>query len=154
MIVLLQRVLRASVYRRAEPEKGEVEDTLLGSVEKGLLAFVCAEPGDTSETIAKAARKTLRLRVFEDESGRMNRSVQDVGGGLLVVSQFTLAADCMSGNRPSFSGSAQPDVARTQVDAFVAALRTEGLHVETGEFGAHMRVSIENDGPATFSLKF
>lgn len=151
MILLLQRVRRASVSRCGADGSPDVS---LGTVGRGLLAFVCAEPDDTPEVAAKAARKTARLRVFEDDSGRMNRSVQDVGGGVLAVSQFTLAADCMSGNRPSLSGSARPELARTLVDAYVAALRSEGLSVGTGEFGARMLVSIENDGPATFPMKF
>ena len=141
MILLLQRVRRASVSRCGADGSPDVS---LGTVGRGLLAFVCAEPDDTPEVAAKAARKTARLRVF----------VQDVGGGVLAVSQFTLAADCMSGNRPSLSGSARPELARTLVDAYVAALRSEGLSVGTGEFGARMLVSIENDGPATFPMKF
>lgn len=99
MIVLLQRVLEAQVVRRAEG--GQAEEPL-GAVGRGLLAFVCAEPGDSAAVIAKAARKTARLRIFEDENGRMNLSAADIGGGVLVVSQFTLAADCTGGSRPSF----------------------------------------------------
>ena len=141
MIVLLQRVLEAQVVRRAEG--GQAEEPL-GAVGRGLLAFVCAEPGDSAAVITKAARKTARLRIFEDENGRMNLSAADIGGGVLVVSQFTLAADCTSGSRPSFSNGASP----------VEALRAEGLKVETGSFGAHMHVRLTNDGPATFWLKF
>lgn len=124
-----------------------------GSVEGGLLALVCAEPGDKPEAIAKLARKTARLRVFEDEAGRMNRSIGEVGGRVLAVSQFTLAADCMSGNRPSFSGAAAPEEGLAGFNAYVKALREEGVDVETGEFGAHMMVSLVNDGPATFWLR-
>lgn len=105
MIVLLQRVLEAQVVRRAEG--GQAEEPL-GAVGRGLLAFVCAEPGDSAAVIAKAARKTARLRIFEDENGRMNLSAADIGGGVLAVSQFTLAADCTSGSRPSFSNGASP----------------------------------------------
>ena len=100
----------------------------------------------------KRQRKTARLRIFEDEAGRMNRSVVDVGGDVLCVSQFTLAADTMSGNRPSFSRAAPPEEGLAAFNAFVTALRGEGLSCPTGEFGAHMRVSLVNDGPATFSL--
>lgn len=105
MIVLLQRVLEAQVVRRAEG--GQAEEPL-GAVGRGLLAFVCAEPGDSAAVIAKAARKTARLRIFEDENGRMNLSAADIGGGVLVVSQFTLAADCTSGSRPSFRTAHPP----------------------------------------------
>lgn len=138
MIVLIQRVAEASV---------SVEGRVTGAVGRGLLALVCGEPGDTPAVIGKLARKTARLRIFEDEAGRMNRSVVDVGGDVLCVSQFTLAADTMSGNRPSFSRAAL-----AAFNAFVTALRGEGLSCPTGEFGAHMRVSLVNDGPATFSL--
>ena len=148
MILLLQRVREARVDRRGAP------DEKLGSVGKGFLALVCAEAGDTEEVIGKAARKTARLRVFEDEGGRMNLSVKDVAGGVLAVSQFTLAADCMSGNRPSFSKGAAPEEAEKSYLRYVEALRAEGIPVETGSFGAHMLVSLVNDGPATFWLKF
>ena len=145
MIVLLQRVLEAQVVRRAEG--GQAEEPL-GAVGRGLLAFVCAEPGDSAAVIAKAAR------IFEDENGRMNLSAADIGGGVLVVSQFTLAADCTSGSRPSFSNGASPAEAQKAYLAYVEALRAEGLKVETGSFGAHMHVRLTNDGPATFWLKF
>ncbi|MDO5531875.1 D-aminoacyl-tRNA deacylase [Sutterella sp.] len=151
MIVLLQRVREARVDRRGE---AGAPDELLGAVGPGFLALVCAEPADTAETVAKAARKTARLRVFEDEAGRMNRSVLDTGGSVLAVSQFTLAADCLSGNRPSFSNGAAPDVASRLYEDYVKALRAEGVPVETGSFGAHMLVSLVNDGPATFWLRF
>lgn len=151
MIVLLQRVLEAQVVRRAEG--GQAEEPL-GTVGRGLLAFVCAEPGDSAAVIAKAARKTARLRIFEDENGRMNLSAADIGGGVLAVSQFTLAADCTSGSRPSFSNGASPAEAQKAYLAYVEALRAEGLKVETGSFGAHMHVRLTNDGPATFWLKF
>ena len=145
MIVLLQRVKEGAV---------EVDGRMTGRVGAGFVALVCAEPGDTPERIAKAARKTARLRVFADDAGRMNRSVADVAGGVLAVPQFTLAADCMSGNRPSFTRAAPPEEGRRGFDAFVEALRAEGLPVETGVFGADMAVSLVNDGPATFWLQF
>lgn len=147
MIVLLQRVSSASVDVLDE---GARQTT--GSVESGFLALVCTEPGDRPETIAKLARKTSRLRVFEDAEGKMNRSIRDAGGRVLAVSQFTLAADCMSGNRPSFSGAAAPQEGLAGFNAYVAALRAEGVDVETGRFGAHMAVTLVNDGPATFWL--
>ena len=140
MRIVLQRVTFASV---------EVRERIVGRTDGGFLALVCAEPGDTPELVAKAARKTAKLRVFSDENDRMNRSILD-----LAVSQFTLAADCLSGNRPSFSNAAPPDEARSLFDAYVEALRAEGVKTETGEFGEHMRVSLLNDGPATFLLDY
>lgn len=151
MIVLLQRVREARVDKRGE---AGAPDLRLGEVGRGFLALVCAEAGDEEARIAKAARKTARLRVFEDEEGRMNLSVKDVGGSVLAVSQFTLAADCMSGNRPSFSKGAPPEAAEKAFGRYVELLRAEGIRVETGSFGAHMLVSLVNDGPATFWLRF
>lgn len=145
MIVLLQRVREAAV---------RVGERLVGETGPGFLALVCAEPADTRETAAKAAQKTVKLRVFEDDAGKMNRSIRDTGGSILAVSQFTLAADCMSGNRPSFSRAAPPEAGLARFNDFVAALRAEGVGVETGEFGAEMQVSLVNDGPATFWLHF
>lgn len=151
MIVLLQRVARASVDVVDGGEPSGVRRT--GEVALGFLALVCAEPGDGEEAVKKLARKTAKLRVFEDDAGKMNRSVTDVGGRVLAVSQFTLAADCMNGNRPSFSGAAGPEEGSAGFRAYVEALRAEGVEVETGEFGAHMRVELLNDGPATFWLR-
>ena len=145
MIVLLQRVIEAAV---------RVEGREVGRTGPGYLALVCAEPEDTDETVRKAAQKMVKLRVFADEAGKMNRSIRDTGGSILAVSQFTLAADCLSGNRPSFSRAAPPDVGLARFNDFVAALRAEGIAVETGEFGAEMQVSLVNDGPATFWLRF
>lgn len=145
MIVLLQRVTQASV---------SVAGAVVGQTGPGFLALVCAEPGDTDEAVRKAAQKTVKLRVFEDEAGKMNRAIRDTGGSILAVPQFTLAADCMSGNRPSFSRAAPPEEGLQRFNDFVAALRSEGVAVETGEFGAEMQVSLVNDGPATFWLKF
>ena len=145
MIVLLQRVIEAAV---------RVEGREVGRTGPGYLALVCAEPEDTDETVRKAAQKTVKLRVFADEAGKMNRSIRDTGGSILAVSQFMLAADCLSGNRPSFSRAAPPDVGLARFNDFVAALRAEGIAVETGEFGAEMQVSLVNDGPATFWLRF
>lgn len=145
MRIVLQRVTFASV---------EVRERIVGRTDGGFLALVCAEPGDTPELVAKAARKTAKLRVFSDENDRMNRSILDTGGSVLAVSQFTLAADCLSGNRPSFSNAAPPDEARVLFDAYVEALRAEGVKTETGQFGEHMRVSLLNDGPATFLIDY
>ena len=145
MIVLLQRVTEAQV---------RVAGRLIGETGPGFLALVCAEPGDTAEAVRKAAQKTVKLRVFEDEAGKMNRSIRDRGGSILAVSQFTLAADCLSGNRPSFSRAAPPEEGLARFNDYVAALRAEGVAVQTGEFGAEMQVSLVNDGPATFWLQF
>ena len=125
----------------------------VGQIGPGLLVLVCAERGDSEAQADKLLAKILKLRIFSDEAGKMNRSVQDVGGGLLVVSQFTLAADASGGNRPSFTGAAPPDEGRRLYDYFVAQAR--GLHpiVQTGMFGADMQVHLVNDGPVTIPLR-
>lgn len=145
MIVLLQRVTQASVAVGGE---------VVGRTGLGYLALVCGEPGDDDAKIAKAVKKTVKLRVFSDADGKMNRSIVDVGGGVLAVSQFTLAADCLSGSRPGFSHAAPPEEGRRIFEAYVRGLQVEGLSVETGVFGADMKVSLVNDGPATFWLQF
>jgi len=144
MLALVQRVAQAAV---------DVDGQTVGAIGRGLLVFFCAERGDADAELDRFAQRLLRLRCFGDEAGRMNLSVQDVGGGLLVVSQFTLAADTASGNRPGFSAAAAPDEGRRLYDAFVARLR--GLHpvVQTGRFGADMKVSLVNDGPVTLFLR-
>ncbi len=140
MKVLLQRVRCAEV---------RVNEAAVGRADFGILALVCAEPGDTGDDASFMARKTALMRIFEDENGKMNRSVIDVGGSVLAVSQFTLAAEWRKGNRPGFSRAAMPDVAEPLFEAYCQALRDEGLHVETGEFGAEMSVSFINQGPVT-----
>ena len=144
MIALLQRVSRADVV---------VDGKTVGAVGRGLLVLVCAEKGDTDEKAVKLAAKLLKFRVFPDEAGKMNRSVKDVAGELLLVSQFTLAADTASGNRPSFSSAADSETGRRLYELFVAEVRKSGLKTETGVFGAHMQVSLTNDGPVTFTLR-
>ncbi len=143
MLALVQRVLEAGVT---------IDGVRRSSIGRGLLVFVCATPGDTLERIEQLANKVLKLRIFEDDAARMNRSVLDVGGELLVVSQFTLAADCASGNRPSFSAAAAPQEGRAGYEAFLAACARGGIEPKTGEFGADMKVNLINDGPATFWL--
>ena len=144
MIVVLQRVTQAHVT---------IEDKTVGQIGKGLMVLVCAERGDTDEKARLLAQRLLRYRVFEDENGKMNLSVTDVKGGLLLVSQFTLAADTTRGNRPSFTPAAPPDEGKRLFDIFVQETEKSGLTVQTGKFGAYMRVSLVNDGPVTFTLR-
>ena len=140
MRALIQRVTRATVH---------VAGDKVGECGAGLLILVCAMPGDDEEVGAKLAAKIAKLRIFEDDAGKMNRSLLDTGGGALVVSQFTLAADTRRGNRPGFSSAAPPDEARRLYEAFAASLAALGPHVETGRFGADMQVDLTNDGPVT-----
>lgn len=144
MIGLLQRVSEARVT---------VDGKVIGEVSKGLLVLVCAQRDDTEENAEKLAKKILAYRIFEDENGKMNKSISDVGGELLVVSQFTLAADTSRGLRPSFTPAAAPDVGERLYEHFVSAVRQSPLKVETGEFGAHMQVGLVNDGPVTIWLE-
>ena len=144
MIALLQRVRSARV---------EVAGRAVGAIDHGLLVLVCAEPADTPETAARLVDKLLKLRIFADDAGKMNRSVQDVAGGLLVVSQFTLAADTTSGNRPSFTSAAPAALGRALYDEVLRLARAKHAVVEAGEFGADMQVSLVNDGPVTIPLR-
>lgn len=143
MLALVQRVREARV---------EVEGRPVGAIGHGMLVLVCAEPSDTEAQAARLVDKLLKLRIFSDEQGRMNRSVQDIGGGLLIVSQFTLAADTSGGNRPSFTGAAPAEQGRRLYECVVAAARERHPVVETGEFGAHMQVHLLNDGPVTIPI--
>jgi D-tyrosyl-tRNA(Tyr) deacylase len=145
MLSLIQRVTHASVT---------VEGESVGRIDGGLLALVGVEPGDGDAQAARMAGRLLGYRVFADGQGRMNRSLADTGGGLLLVSQFTLAADTRSGMRPGFSTAAAPDEAARVFDRLVAQCRASHAGpVETGRFGAHMVVSLANDGPVTFLLR-
>ena len=139
MIGLLQRVKSASVT---------VNDQVIGNAGHGLLVLGCAEKGDTEEQCEKLAKKMLAYRIFEDENGKMNRSLEQVGGALLVVSQFTLYADTSS-RRPRFTGAAKPDAAIPLYERFMAHCRERGFDVQHGEFGADMQVDSRNDGPVT-----
>ncbi|RYF41124.1 MAG: D-tyrosyl-tRNA(Tyr) deacylase [Comamonadaceae bacterium] len=143
MISIIQRVRQARV---------EVGGLTIGEIGQGLLVLVCAERGDSERQADKLLAKLLKLRIFGDEAGKMNRSVQDVAGGLLLVSQFTLAADTSGGNRPSFGGAAAPDEGRRLYDFFVAQARAAHPVVQTGEFAADMQVHLVNDGPVTIPL--
>ena len=140
MRALIQRVRSAQVH---------VEDALVGECGAGLLVLICAMQGDTAAQGDKLAAKIAKCRIFRDEDGRMNRSVLDVGGSALVVSQFTLAGDVRSGNRPGFASAAPPDEGRALYEHFASQLRDHGLPVQTGQFGADMAVSLINDGPVT-----
>lgn len=125
----------------------------VGAIGPGLLVLLCAEHGDTDAVADKLLAKLLKLRIFSDAAGKMNLSVQDVAGGLLIVSQFTLAADTSGGNRPSFTGAAAPDEGRRLYDYFVAKARAAHPVVATGEFAADMQVALINDGPVTIPLR-
>ncbi len=143
MIALLQRVTRAQVEVRGEP---------VAAIGRGLLVFYCAERGDGEADCDRLLGRVLRMRCFPDEAGRMNRSVTDVGGELLVVPQFTLAADTSSGHRPGFSGAAPPDEGERLFEIFVDRARAAHGAVQSGRFGADMQVSLVNDGPVTLWL--
>lgn len=144
MIALIQRVTEAAVH---------VDGERIGAIGPGLLALVAVEPGDDESRIGRMAERLLAYRVFGDEAGRMNRSLAEVGGGLLLVSQFTLAADTRSGLRASFTSAASPEEGRRGFDRLVELCRSRHPVVETGRFGAHMKVSLVNDGPVTFRLQ-
>jgi D-tyrosyl-tRNA(Tyr) deacylase len=145
LIALVQRACSARV---------EVDGAVVGAIDAGLLVLVCAEPTDTEAQALKLVDKLLKLRIFGDEAGRMNRSVQDIGGGLLIVSQFTLAADTVAGNRPSFTGAAPAELGRRLYQAVLQLARERHPQVEAGQFGADMRVHLVGDGPVTIPLRF
>lgn len=140
MIAVLQRVSSAKV---------EAGGRTVGKIGPGLLVLLCAVKGDAQEDLDYIVRKAAQLRIFEDETGRMNLSVRDIGGEVLVVSQFTLAASTSKGNRPSFDAAEAPGRARELYEQFIEKLRGLGLAVRTGEFAARMAVSLTNDGPVT-----
>ncbi len=144
MITVIQRVSQARV---------EVGGITIGAIGNGLLVLVCAERGDSEAHADKLLARLLKLRIFSDEAGKMNRSVQDVQGGLLLVSQFTLAADTSGGNRPSFTSAAPPEEGRRLYDYLVAQARAAHPEVATGEFAADMKVHLVNDGPVTIPLR-
>ena len=144
MIGLLQRVTDAKVV---------VDGETVGAIDGGLTVLVCAERNDTEREADALLTKLLSYRVFSDEAGKMNRSVTDVAGGLLLVPQFTLAADTKSGTRPSFTPAAAPEEGRRLFEYFVRQAKAKHAQVETGRFGADMKVSLTNDGPVTFWLQ-
>ena len=142
-----------AVLQRVRSARVEVAGAVVGAIDHGLLMLLCAERGDTDAVADKLLAKVLKLRIFSDDAGKMNRSLQDVGGGLLVVSQFTLAADVSGGNRPSFTQAAAPDEGRRLYDHFVQQARQQHPVVQTGEFAADMQVHLVNDGPVTIPLQ-
>lgn len=143
MKALIQRVNRASV---------SIDGNITGQIGKGLLIFFGACASDTEDLLPKFVDKIIKMRIFADENGKTNLALSDVGGSLLIVSQFTLYADCKKGNRPSFIHAGSPEHANLLYEKFVALCRAQAVTVETGEFGADMKVSLENDGPFTIIL--
>ena len=144
MKVLIQRVNKASVT---------IEGKLYSEIGRGILALVGIEKGDTKEQVEKAARKITNLRIFPDENDKMNLSLIDVNGEMLIVSQFTLCGDCKKGTRPSFDKSAPPDIANELYELFIKEVQNYGVNTGHGEFGAMMDVALINDGPVTFMLE-
>ena len=144
MKVLIQRVTRAQV---------DIAGECVGKIEAGLLLLVGLEKHDNEKTLERMQHKVLNYRIFGDEDGKMNLSVKDIDGGVLVVSQFTLAAETHKGLRPGFSTAALPHIAKVQYEEFVGLLSQESQKIQTGEFGADMQVSLVNDGPVTFMLE-
>ena len=144
MKVLIQRVKKSAVH---------IEGAKFSSIDKGILALVGIEKGDTKEQVEKLAKKVANLRIFPDENHKMNRSLLDIQGEMLVVSQFTLCGDCKKGTRPSFDKSAPPDIANELYEYFVSQIKSFGIKTETGKFASMMEVSLINDGPVTFMLE-
>lgn len=144
MIALIQRVSEAAV---------RVDGEVIGGIGAGLLALIAVQPDDTHAKATRLLEKILNYRVFPDDAGRMNRSLRDTNGGLLLVSQFTLAADTSKGTRPSFTSAAAPELAAQTFEQFVSAAHAAHEDVASGRFGAHMQVSLVNDGPVTFWLE-
>lgn len=144
MKVLIQRVKKASVT---------IENNLYSNISKGILAFVGIEKGDSIEQIQKMAKKLSGLRIFPDENDKMNLSILNIKGEMLIVSQFTLCGDCKKGTRPSFDKSAHPDIAKKLYEDFIIEIQNYGIKTQTGVFGATMDVELINDGPVTFMLE-
>ncbi len=143
MKLVLQRVTRASV---------RVDGATIAEIGRGLMILIGIDRGDGEEAVRRVAERVTQLRIFEDDAGKMNRSVKDIGGEVLVVPQFTLSADVRKGARPSFDAAEQPERARALIAEFVAAMAASGVPVREGCFGAHMAVELLNDGPVTFVM--
>lgn len=144
MKILIQRVKRASVT---------INNELFSSIKQGILALVGIEKGDSQEEVQKLAKKIVNLRIFPDENDKMNRSLLDIQGEMLIVSQFTLCGDCKKGTRPSFDKSAPPEIANKLYEDFIKEVKTYGVKTGTGQFGAMMDIELINDGPVTFMLE-
>lgn len=141
------------VIQRVKYAKVEVENEIVGKIGQGFLVLLGVGPEDTKETANYLVQKLIKLRVFEDENGKMNLALKDINGELLIVSQFTLYADCTSGNRPSFTNAAKPDKANELYEYFIEQCKKENVKVECGVFGADMEVELLNDGPVTIILE-
>jgi len=141
-----------ALIQRVSSAQFAVGGQTIGAIEHGLLILVCAMQGDTPDNSAKLAAKISKLRVFKDEAGKMNRSLLDIGGQALIISQFTLAADTSRGNRPGFSNAADPTTGEALYQQFIADTQSLGIQTQTGQFGADMAVSLTNDGPVTLML--
>ncbi len=145
MIAVLQRVLEASV---------KIENVTAGSINQGLLVFFCVESGDTEDKIPYMVEKIINLRIFEDENGKMSKSLQDINGDMLIISQFTLAGNTQKGRRPDFTGAAKPEIAKPMYEKFISEIqKIINGNVAQGQFGADMKVSLINDGPVTMIVK-
>ncbi|MBI1494698.1 D-aminoacyl-tRNA deacylase [Halocynthiibacter styelae] len=145
MKAVVQRVSEASV---------DVDGTRIGEIGEGVMILVCAMQGDSEANADKLAAKIAKLRIFRDDEGRMNRSLADIGGAALIVSQFTLSADTSRGNRPGFSTAASPSEGERLYEYFITRMQAEGIPVQTGKFGADMKVRLLNDGPITIPMEF
>jgi len=144
MKILIQRVDRASV---------SINNKLFSEIGEGILAFVGIEKGDAEEVIEKGAKKVVNLRIFSDENDKMNKSLIDISGEMLIVSQFTLCGNCKKGTRPSFDNSAPPEIANNLYEKFVKEVSNLGIKTQTGQFGAMMKVDLINNGPVTFMIE-
>lgn len=145
MIAVIQRVLESSV---------KINNEIVGSINQGLLVFFCVENGDTDEKISYMVEKILNLRIFEDENGKMSKSLQDINGDMLIISQFTLSGNTQKGRRPDFTGAAKPDIAKPIYEKFISEVRKViNGKVAQGQFGADMKVALVNDGPVTLIIK-
>lgn len=145
MIAVIQRVLESSV---------KINNEIVGSINQGLLVFFCVENGDTDEKISYMVEKILNLRIFEDENGKMSKSLQDINGDMLIISQFTLSGNTQKGRRPDFTGAAKPDIAKPIYEKFISEVgKVINGKVAQGQFGADMKVSLINDGPVTMIVK-
>lgn len=140
------------VIQRVDSANVTIENNLHSSIKKGLLVLFGVEKDDSEDMLEYFAQKLLKLRIFEDEQGKMNKSVLDIEGEILVVSQFTLCADCKKGTRPSFDNAKEPKIAKEYYEKFVEILKKSGINIKTGVFGAHMQVELVNNGPVTIIL--